>query len=153
MEENPEIYREPKYTMRWLGLQSLFVLEISFVLALIASGIDSFASGRVESGLLHSARYTMLSDSIVYCFAAIAITSMSLMLMEDALLQKGWHCNGRYPNRIIYKLLHSPLTLNLCAPVRKFDSFHRSRSNDVRFAASQTLMNHGTRRKLLGCAV
>lgn len=84
MEENSEIYREPKYTMRWLGLQSLYVLGIAFVLALIASGIDSFASGRVESGLLHSTRYTLLSDSIVYCFAVIAITSMSLMLVEVA---------------------------------------------------------------------
>lgn len=47
MEENNEIYREPRYTMKWLGLQSLYVLGIAFVLALIASGIDSFASGRV----------------------------------------------------------------------------------------------------------
>lgn len=84
MDENSEIYREPKYTMRWLGLQSLYVLGIALVLALIASGIDGFASGRVESGLLSSGCYTLISNSIVYCFAVVAITSMSLMLVEIA---------------------------------------------------------------------
>ena len=84
MEEIPEIYSEPKYTMRWLGLQSLFVLGIAFVLALIASGIDGFAYGRVESGLLRSGYYTLISNSIVFCFAVVAITSMSLMLGEIA---------------------------------------------------------------------
>ena len=84
MEEIPEIYSEPKYTMRWLGLQSLFVLGIAFVLALIASGIDGFAYGRVESGLLCSGYYTLISNSIVFCFAVVAITSMSIMLVEIA---------------------------------------------------------------------
>lgn len=84
MEENSVIYRQPKYTMSWLGLQTIYVLGIAFVLALVASGIDSFAYDRVESGLLHSARYTLLSQSIVYCFGVIAITSMSLILVELA---------------------------------------------------------------------
>lgn len=84
MEDNSAIYRQPKYTMSWLGLQTLFVLGIAFVLALVAGGIDSFAYGRVESGLLHDARYTLLSQSIVYCFAVIAITSISLVLIEVA---------------------------------------------------------------------
>ena len=52
MEETNEFYKEPKYTMRWLGLQTLFVLGISIVLALIASGLDGFALDRQESGLL-----------------------------------------------------------------------------------------------------
>lgn len=103
MEENIETYREPKYTMKWLGLQSLYVLGIAFVLALIASGIDSFASGRVDSGLLHTARYTLISQSIVYCFAVIAITSMSLMLVEVA-FHKGI-------NYIQYALIGMALTL------------------------------------------
>lgn len=84
MEENSAIYRQPKYTMSWLGLQTLYVLGIAFVLALVAGGIDSFASGRVESGLLHDARYALISQSIVYCFAVIAITSISLVLIEVA---------------------------------------------------------------------
>ncbi|WP_305156608.1 inner membrane CreD family protein [uncultured Muribaculum sp.] len=84
MEETNEIYKEPKYTMRWLGLQTLFVLGISIVLALIASGLDGFALGRHESGLLPENRYEYVSQSITYCFAVIAITSMSLMLIEVA---------------------------------------------------------------------
>lgn len=103
MEENSEIYREPKYTMRWLGLQSLYVLGFAFILALIASGIDSFAFGRVESGLLHSTRYTLLSKSIVYCFGVIAITSISLMLVEVAF--------RRGINYIQYALIGMALTL------------------------------------------
>lgn len=84
MEENYEINREPKYTMRWLGLQTLYVLGISIVFALIASGVDGFALGRQERGLLPGNRYEYVSQSITYCFAVIAITSMSLMLIEVA---------------------------------------------------------------------
>lgn len=84
MEEMNEIYREPKYTMRWLKLQTFFVLGVSLVLALIASGLDGFALGRSESGLLPGYRYEYISQSITYCFAVIAITSMSLMLIQVA---------------------------------------------------------------------
>ena len=84
MEGNIENYRKPYYTMRWLGLQTLYVLVVSLVLAIIASGIDGFASGRVDNGLLQGARYTLLSQSIVYCFGVISITSISLMLVEVA---------------------------------------------------------------------
>lgn len=35
MENNPEICREPKYTMRWLGRQSVFAIGVMFVLFLI----------------------------------------------------------------------------------------------------------------------
>ena len=79
-----EIYREPKYTMRWLGLQTLFVLIISIVLALIVSGLDGFALDRAKSGLLPDNNYDYVSQSITYCFAVIAITSVSLMLIEVA---------------------------------------------------------------------
>lgn len=84
MEETNEIYKNSKYTMHWLGSQILYVLGISIVLALIASGLDGFASGRQESGLLPGDRYEYVSQSITYCFAVIAITSMSLMLIEVA---------------------------------------------------------------------
>lgn len=103
MEENYKIYREPKYTMRWLGLHSLYILGVAFILALIAGGIDSFAFGRVESGLFLSARYTLLSQSIVYCFGVIAITSISLMLVEVAF--------RRGINYIQYALIGMALTL------------------------------------------
>lgn len=84
MEETNEVYREPKYTMHWLGSQILYVLGISVVLALIASGLDGFALGRQESGLLPGDRYEYVSQSITYCFAVIAITSISLILIEVA---------------------------------------------------------------------
>ena len=47
MEENSEIYREPKYTMCWLSFQSLYMLGVAFVLALIASGFVSCAQKEV----------------------------------------------------------------------------------------------------------
>lgn len=84
MEVTNEIYKEPKYTMHWLGSQTLYVLGISIVLALIASGLDGFALSRQESGLLVGNGYEYVSQSITYCFAVIAITSMSLMLIEVA---------------------------------------------------------------------
>lgn len=84
MDEKYEIYSEPKYTMRWLGLQTLYVLGISFIFALIAKGIDDFALGRLESGWLPENSYEYVSQSITYCFSVLTITSMSLMLIEVA---------------------------------------------------------------------
>lgn len=84
MEQDAGIYREPKYTMRWLGLRSLYVLGLAFVLALIANGIDVFASNRVDDGLLKIPVYNMLTQSIAYCFGVIAITLMSLVFVEIA---------------------------------------------------------------------
>lgn len=82
MEQNTGICRKPKYTMRWLGLRSLYVLGLAVVLALIANGIDGFASTRVDDGLLKVPVYNMLTQSIAYCFGVIAITLMSLVLVE-----------------------------------------------------------------------
>ncbi|MDE5786622.1 MAG: cell envelope integrity protein CreD [Duncaniella sp.] len=77
-------FNEPRYTMKWLGVQTLIVVSVAFVLAIIVSSLDSFAQGRVESGLLAANRYNIISDSLVYCFGIITITSMSLMLVEIA---------------------------------------------------------------------
>ena len=79
-----EIYKEPKYTKRWLGLQSLFILGVAFVFSMISLGIDSFALNRSETGLLSQGHYGIISESITYCFAIIAVTSISLMLIEIA---------------------------------------------------------------------
>ncbi len=103
MEGHPEIYRRPYYTMKWLGLQTLYILVIAFVLALIASGIDGFASSRVDNGLLQGPRYTLLSQSIVYCFGIISITSISLMLVEVAF--------RKTINYLQYALISMALTL------------------------------------------
>ena len=82
MEQNTGICRKPKYTMRWLGLQSLYVLGLTLILTLIANGIDGFASTRVDGGLLKVPVYNMLTQSIAYFFGVIAITLMSLVLVE-----------------------------------------------------------------------
>lgn len=82
MEEIPEIAHKPKYTLSWLGIKSLYVFGIAFVLAITAAIIDRFASGRVGNGLLQSDHYALLSESIAYCFGLVVITSMSLMLVE-----------------------------------------------------------------------
>ena len=79
-----EIYQEPKYTMRWLGQQILFVLGVAFVFSMISLGIDSFALNRSETGLLSQGHYGIISESITYCFAIVAVTSISLMLIEIA---------------------------------------------------------------------
>jgi|GEM_PF-5169574 hypothetical protein len=66
MEQNPginqinQINQRPKYTMRWLGLQGVYVLVLAFVLAVLANGIDGFASTRVDGGLLEAVMYGSL---------------------------------------------------------------------------------------------
>lgn len=77
-----EIYQEPKYTMRWLGQQILFILGVAFVFSMLSLGIDSFALNRSETGLLSQDHYGIISESITYCFAIVAVTSISLMLIE-----------------------------------------------------------------------
>ena len=70
--------------MQWLGVQSLILLGVAFILAVIVSSIDSFAYGRLQSGLLAEADYNTISDSLVYCFGIITITSLTLMFVEIA---------------------------------------------------------------------
>jgi inner membrane creD family protein len=84
MEQGAGIYSKPMRTMRWLGLKSLYVFGLAFVLALVANGIDAFASTRVDDGLLKIPVYNMLTQSIAYCFGVIAITLMSLVFVEIA---------------------------------------------------------------------
>lgn len=103
MEEISEIAHKPKYTLSWLGIKSLYVFGIAFVLAIIAAIIDGFASGRVGSGLLQSDHYALLSESIAYCFGLVVITSMSLMLVEIAFRKE--------INYLQYALIAMALTL------------------------------------------
>ena len=79
-----EFIKEPKYTMRWLGLQTLFVLVISFVLALVANGIDDYAFGRNTSGLLLESDYKDVAQATTYCFALEMVTLVAIMLVEVA---------------------------------------------------------------------
>lgn len=73
---------EPKYTMRWLGLQTFFVFGISIIFTMIASGIDSLAESRAELTLLSEAASTLVCNSTGYCFAITAISLLSLTLIE-----------------------------------------------------------------------
>lgn len=84
MEELSENYYEPRYTMRWLGFSTIYVLALAFVLALVAGVISSYAFDRVEAGLLLRAKYSLLSESVSYSFGIISITCISLMLIEVA---------------------------------------------------------------------
>lgn len=74
----------PRYSMNWCGTRVICLLGMALILALVASWIDGFASLRVSEGLLTDTRYTLVSQSIAYCFATISITTMSLLLIEIA---------------------------------------------------------------------
>lgn len=71
-----------KYTMRWLGIQSMIIIGISFILSLIVIAVDDFALHRAKVGFLQNTQYSLISQSISYCFWVIAISSVSLMLIE-----------------------------------------------------------------------
>lgn len=77
-------YEEPRYSMRRLGIKILFIFLVSFILALVAGGIDALATGRENSGLLSKENYQLVTNSTSYCFALIFITSLTLVLLEVA---------------------------------------------------------------------
>lgn len=83
-----QYYEKPRHTMFWLGMQTLFVVGVALAMALVASGVDSLASGRQADGLLSQGIYSFVSQSTTYCFGVVAITSMSLMLIEVAFRAK-----------------------------------------------------------------
>ncbi len=84
MDGTVKIFDKPKYTLRWLWIQTAFIIGVSFILALVACGIDHYAIGREAAGLLDNSHYGLISQSTSYCFWLITITSMSLMLVEIA---------------------------------------------------------------------
>ncbi|MDE6207487.1 MAG: cell envelope integrity protein CreD [Muribaculaceae bacterium] len=88
MEKCDQICRKPKYTMSWLGLHCLFVFGASVVLALLAGGVYTISSHRMNSGLFTESSYKLLSDAIDYSFAMISVTLVSLM-MVDVIFRKG----------------------------------------------------------------
>lgn len=84
MDEDFLPYKEPKYTMRWLVLHILYAFGMSLLLALIAGGIRNLAEARSAEHLLSSETFQHISDTTIYCFAIVAITLVSLMLVELA---------------------------------------------------------------------
>lgn len=75
---------EPKYTKGWLGLQIVYAFVISGILTAITIGISSLAGSRMEAGLLDEDRFNLIGESANYCFAIIAVTLMSITLIELA---------------------------------------------------------------------
>lgn len=81
--QNPPV-KQPRYTMQWLGLQTLFVIGVAVIFALVACSVDSLAVSRAGQNLLDGATRTLVSNSTGYCFAVTAITLLSLTLIEIA---------------------------------------------------------------------
>lgn len=73
---------KPRYTRSWLGLHCLFALISALFLACAALFVEFYASSRVKDGLLGDSSYRLLSDSVGYCFWLIAISTISIMLIE-----------------------------------------------------------------------
>lgn len=75
---------EPKYTKGWLGLQIVYAFVIAGILTAISMGISSLAGSRMEAGLLNEDHFYLIGESANYCFAIIAITLLSITLIELA---------------------------------------------------------------------
>ncbi len=84
MENNSPFPPEPKYTMRWLGKQTMFVLIITFVLSVITGFVDNLAYSRVNQGLMSDSCRDLITETTTYRFVAIAIVMITLMLVEIA---------------------------------------------------------------------
>ena len=80
MEEQTIIYQ--KRNMSWLGIRTLGIVAISFVMSIISLCISSLASSRKAAELLSAGDYSLVDNSIEYCFAVFAITLASLLLID-----------------------------------------------------------------------
>ena len=84
MEEAKVKNIRPKYTLNWLGTHTLFVIGISMLMAFIAMGFDSMAWSRFHAGLLSESDCNLVDHAMGFCFAVIAITLVSIMIVEVA---------------------------------------------------------------------
>ena len=84
MEEAKVKNIRPKYTLNWLGTHTLFVIGISMLMAFIAMGFDSMAWSRFHAGLLSESDCNLVDHVMGFCFAVIAITLVSIMIVEVA---------------------------------------------------------------------
>lgn len=73
---------EPRYTKSWIGLQILYVFVIAGILTGVSMGITSLAGTRLNDGLLTEAHFNLVSSAANYCFALIAISLLSVTLIE-----------------------------------------------------------------------
>lgn len=84
MEEAKVKNIRPKYTLNWLGTHTLFVIGISMLMAFIAMGFDNMAWSRFHAGLLSESDCNLVDHAMGFCFAVIAITLVSIMIVEVA---------------------------------------------------------------------
>lgn len=84
MEEAKVKNIRPKYTLNWLGTHTLFVIGISMLMAFIAMGFNSMAWSRFHAGLLSESDCNLVDHATGFCFAVIAITLVSIMIVEVA---------------------------------------------------------------------
>lgn len=80
----PPVYDRPKYTMRWLGTHIAYALVLALLAASVAAIIAGFAGSRNSNGMLSQGDYDLVSQSVLYCYGIVAISSVSLMLIELA---------------------------------------------------------------------
>lgn len=80
----PAMVSAPRHTTAWLGAQTLVIAVFAAIMALIANGIGDYGVERQSQGLLSESSSLMVSDSASYCFALIAISLISITLIEVA---------------------------------------------------------------------
>jgi inner membrane protein len=79
-----ELVKKPKYTVSWLGIQILFIVVFTIAWGIIANEIDSLASFHNNVGLITDVEYQFLNNITLYNIGVIAITIISISLIELA---------------------------------------------------------------------
>lgn len=84
MEETDITFEEPLYTVTRVGNKIIFLLATALVLACVAAGISGYADSRHTLGLIGNRNFDLLTQSVAYSFGIIAVTTLSLVLIEIA---------------------------------------------------------------------
>jgi inner membrane protein involved in colicin E2 resistance len=79
-----ELVKKPKYTVSWLGIQILCIVVFTIAWGIIANEIDSLASSHNNVGLITDVEYQFLNNITLYNIGVIAITIISISLIELA---------------------------------------------------------------------
>jgi inner membrane protein involved in colicin E2 resistance len=79
-----ELVKKPKYTVSWLGIQILFIVVFTIAWGIIANEIDTLARSHNNVGLITDVEYQFLNNITLYNIGVIAITIISISLIELA---------------------------------------------------------------------
>jgi inner membrane protein involved in colicin E2 resistance len=77
-----ELVKKPKYTVSWLGIQILFIVVFTIAWGIIANEIDTLARSHNNVGLITDVEYQFLNNITLYNIGVIAITIISISLIE-----------------------------------------------------------------------